>query len=769
MKGKHASVLAALSELVRSARRRKFMQFNMSMLPWYLFTMCLLVWNSQQYIESLIIAIGAILVAQIFCLFSTGYRRISLSNVLLHLNRQYPQLEESAELLLPLTKPWSVLQVLQKQKVLIEMETLLAKPFSQLLPGHQYRTGFINLVMAAGLLLAAVLINSLTLSNRTGVGSSPPVAGVLSVLSAELGIISPQYTAKAARYQQDLNVQLLAGSIVEWRLTFSDPDKTYSLKFADGTQTQMQKQNLNQFYLKQHIQFSGVYHIVADEERLDGIYTLAVTQDNAPRIHVVEPKNTITEIPKNALPRLQTEVRISDDFGLVKVEILASIAKGSGEAVKFRDQVFTFDRSEKKGDETTYYKAWDLAELGMEPGDELYFTVKATDNRQPNPQLSRSQTKIIRWLEDDRERILSDGILIDFMPEYFKSQRQIIIETVQLIEDKAALDDGTYSETSRSLGFSQNDLKQKYGQYLGDEFDDGGGTQQMEDGLGTPELTIHDSKEGDPHHDDDDNHVAETAAQGGHEHGEHEGEKTSSKDKSGYSQVIEKFGHAHGDSDIGVMGQQSPKALMKLAIANMWQAELHLMLTEPELALPYENEALTYLNRARKAERVYVKRLGFEPPPVTEKRRYQGDLSDILSFQEVQQGYQQNGENDDIEQILNLLNLPNQQQQFNGRERTLVTRVKGRFFEMAQQRPLLIKQVATLERLELANSLSLEDCEECLSSLNATLWKLLAEPVARPLTRTESYSDSQPSVSAYSTFLSKRKKVIEATDSESRK
>ena len=32
----------------------------------------------------------------------------------------------------------------------------------------------------------------------------------------------------------------------------------------------------------------------------------------------------------------------------------------------------------------------------------------------------------------------------------------------------------------------------------------------------------------------------------------------------------------------------------------------------------------------KKAERIYVKRLGFEPPPVTEKRRYQGEQSDIL-------------------------------------------------------------------------------------------------------------------------------------------
>jgi len=55
---------------------------------------------------------------------------------------------------------------------------------------------------------------------------------------------------------------------------------------------------------------------------------------------------------------------------------------------------------------------------------------------------------------------------------------------------------------------------------------------------------------------------------------------------------------------------------MKQAIANMWNAELHLMMSEPALALPYEKEALKFLTQAKNAERIYVKRLGFEPPPV---------------------------------------------------------------------------------------------------------------------------------------------------------
>ena len=77
---------------------------------------------------------------------------------------------------------------------------------------------------------------------------------------------------------------------------------------------------------------------------------------------------------------------------------------------------------------------------------------------------------------------------------------------------------------------------------------------------------------------------------------------------------------------------------MKRSIANMWQAELHLMLSQPEQALPYEEQALKFLKMAKKAERIYVKRLGFEPPPVSEQRRYLGELDEILTYHQTEKG-----------------------------------------------------------------------------------------------------------------------------------
>ena len=208
-----------------------------------------------------------------------------------------------------------------------------------------------------------------------------------------------------------------------------------------------------------------------------------------------------------------------------------------------------------------------------------------------------------------------------------------------------------------------------------------------------PELEHEEHKEDDKHADD----AEKPAAEHEHEDSEH---GSDGADKSGYSTVISQFGHAHGEADDGNFiknGTPNPKLLMKRAIANMWQAELHLLLSQPELALPFENQALELLNRAKKAERIYVKRLGFEPPPVSEKRRYQGDLTDILSYQRNETTPKQN-----TAKQLALLTILNQHldKSLNNtltiEQTSILEKVKTYFSEQLSVTPKDITFIATL-------------------------------------------------------------------------
>ena len=56
-----------------------------------------------------------------------------------------------------------------------------------------------------------------------------------------------------------------------------------------------------------------------------------------------------------------------------------TLARGSGENIRFSDREMPMPESNDPH-ARNWTKQWTLAELGMEPGDELYFFVRATDN-----------------------------------------------------------------------------------------------------------------------------------------------------------------------------------------------------------------------------------------------------------------------------------------------------------------------------------------------------------------------------------------------------
>ena len=69
---------------------------------------------------------------------------------------------------------------------------------------------------------------------------------------------------------------------------------------------------------------------------------------------------------------------------------------------------------------------------------------------------------------------------------------------------------------------------------------------------------------------------------------------------------------------------------MRAALANMWDAELHLRMGRPEKALPYEYRALKLIKQIQQASRIYVERVGFDPPVIkVAEKRLSGDLNDI--------------------------------------------------------------------------------------------------------------------------------------------
>jgi hypothetical protein len=72
------------------------------------------------------------------------------------------------------------------------------------------------------------------------------------------------------------------------------------------------------------------------------------------------------------------------------------------------------------------------------------------------------------------------------------------------------------------------------------------------------------------------------------------------------------------------------KQMLKAAVTEMWRAELQLRVGEPRRALPHEYQALELIKQVQQDSRVYVQRVGFEPPPIeVDRLRLTGKLTGI--------------------------------------------------------------------------------------------------------------------------------------------
>ena len=76
--------------------------------------------------------------------------------------------------------------------------------------------------------------------------------------------------------------------------------------------------------------------------------------------------------------------------------------------------------------------------------------------------------------------------------------------------------------------------------------------------------------------------------------------------------------------------EKSTRGALKSALEQMWQAELYMRLFEPEKSLPFQYKALELLKTVQQKSRVYIKRTGYDPPPIkADEIRLSGKLEQL--------------------------------------------------------------------------------------------------------------------------------------------
>ena len=317
-------------------------------------------------------------------------------------------------------------------------------------------------------------------------------------------------------------------------------------------------------------------------------YNLRVIADQAPQVTISTPRDMLQLLAANTTSAAMA-VAVRDDYAVKRASLHMTLARGSGENIRFSDREVPLPAS-SDARSRNWARNWALADLGMEPGDELYFFVRATDNAEP-PQTTTSPTYTLRLPGPQAEEDDSTALPVLVKPENLRSQRQIIIDTEQLLADLKAnprLPAATVRVRSEAIAGDQAMLRRRYGQFLGEE-----------------------------------------SSLFGEEEHEEPGKK---------HDVVAEYGHAHDQAENATLFDESTKKVLRRALAAMWDAEKSLRAITPKTALAPEYKALAAIKELQQADRIYLQKTAFTPPPIKEEIRMTGDVVGTASYKREQSG-----------------------------------------------------------------------------------------------------------------------------------
>ncbi len=589
--------------------------------------------------ESYLIALSVSIIVFIVAILLLRPWAIQITRAAAYIDKHLPAAEYSSSLTLASQDKLTGLAQLQYDKV----TTLLSEQTKSLQP----QTGIKKAVVLAmlfvffGFLLSKMGVLPIAHGLQPGNGATEMVrfTAADSVTAAydppvlknqSLRITYPSYTGKGTLTSATMNVKVVEGSRISWQLEFEGlvnsvriegMDKELAMEVSKNALDEKSKS----IFAKAYSPKSSAYYNFRFTDSLNysyvsDLYAIEVIEDQDPEI-VMKDVAQFASFDVDEDKNLSFNTQITDDFGIASAQIIATVSKGSGESVKFREERLPFDTSFRQGDlSVNLSKKINLDQLQMEAGDELYFYVEASDLKNPNPNVARSETYFAVIKDTVSNGFGVEGTLgADLMPDYFRSQRQLIIDTEKLIKERSKLSVKEFKSQSNDLGFDQKALRLKYGQFMGDEDDSG-----IAINVSVPEAEDFDAEDptaGFRHdHDDENEHNIVD-----HAHEEEVGEE---EEKSPF----EEYMHNHDDPEESTLFTESLKNKLQQAMAEMWDSELHLRLGDPKTSLPYQYSALKLIQEIKNSSRIYVHRIGFDPPPIKEETRLTGDIKEVDNF-----------------------------------------------------------------------------------------------------------------------------------------
>ncbi len=520
--------------------------------------------------------------------------------------------EDSAALLLADEATLGPLQRLQRARL---ERRLAGDDGAMLRPAWpSRRIGAAWLAGAAGVLLAVLLPSRATepalAPAQEGI-TVPP--GVPKLVAQTLRIVPPAYTGLPARDAAKLDVRAPQGSRLAWRLRFDPQPVAAALLFHDGKRTPLRRAG-DEWLAEHRLERSVLYRVVPEGGEgppLPPLHRLDATPDTPPRLRVIAPERSITILtPGQAGWPLLFEA--TDDYGVAAAgQLRITVTEGEGENITAKERTLTLAGS-GPARRRRFAVRLDPQALGLARGNDIVAQLTVRDTRSPSPQVVRGPSVILRWpaqLEVAGDGL--EGLMKKVLPAYFRSQRQIIIDAEKLLRERSRIDAETFAARSDKLGVDQRLLRLRYGQFMGEVAE--GEPEPPPTNDAPPKSAGADSEPDEEAHSADDGHGHATppAAGGAPAFGN-------------VGDVMGAYGHTHDESEAATLLDPETRAILRQALDEMWQSELHLRQGDPRQALPFAYKALGFIKQVQQSQRIYLARVGPELPPIDETRRMTG-------------------------------------------------------------------------------------------------------------------------------------------------
>ncbi len=484
--------------------------------------LCLFFFSNKAVIFSLLAFLLLILFGGYYL-----YKKYNYQNASIDLNNKIIDLEYSTDLLNNSDENLSSIEKIQKQKIQSRIENSISLvKIENKIPNYLLLLIF---VLSIGILIAPYkhLLNFTSSTESQNIESfqknivpNETMKDVLTnqppkLLSTSASVSPPNYTKLSIKNFTLENLEVLENSTIRWQLTCSE--NTDKVKFVkDGLKKTACQKNKNKYIFETVALNNFVFNFELESNSglkyTSEIFEIKVNKDATPIISIN--KDDVIYLEYYEIEPQNVSLKINDDFGIDKVELFTTVSSGSGESVKFRDSTILVYKNKNGTNDINLNQKINLPEWNLKPGEEFYYHFKAYDNKVPKPNIGRSNNFLI-VIEDTTEvaSFVGSDFPINTMPAYFRSQRQIIIDTEKLIAKKSTISEEEYLALSNEIANDQKILRLRYGKFLGEEFEStaGGGSHN------------HESHDHDSNLETEEEHIHTEDCEHDHNHEGHEG------------------------------------------------------------------------------------------------------------------------------------------------------------------------------------------------------------------------------------------------------